>query len=83
MSRQNGVFSTFSLRQDDGGSMARNSLFCWFSGIIGTSKKKGDPVMPQSEMKALVQLQKETIESLRQLADSQRLTIGQMSKRYE
>ena len=31
--------------------------------------------MPQSEMEALVQLQKETIESLRQLVDSQRLTV--------
>lgn len=39
--------------------------------------------MPQSEMEALIQLQKETIESLRQLADSQRLTIEQMSKNHE
>ena len=31
--------------------------------------------MPQSEMEALIQLQKETIESLRQLVDSQRRTI--------
>ena len=31
--------------------------------------------MPQSEMEALIQLQKETIESLRQLVDSQRHTI--------
>ena len=31
--------------------------------------------MPQSEMEALLQLQKETIESLRQLVESQRLTI--------
>lgn len=23
--------------------MAENSLFCWISGIIGTSKKKGGP----------------------------------------
>ena len=23
--------------------MVENSLFCWVSGIIGTSKKKGDP----------------------------------------
>lgn len=39
--------------------------------------------MPQSEMEALIQLQKETIESLRQLLDSQRLTIEQMSKSHE
>ena len=39
--------------------------------------------MPQSEMEALLQLQKETIESLRQLVESQRLTIEQMSKSYE
>lgn len=39
--------------------------------------------MPQSEMEALIQLQKETIESLRQLADSQRLTIEQMSQNHE
>ena len=39
--------------------------------------------MPQSEMEALVQLQKETIESLRQLVDSQRLTIEQMTKSHE
>ena len=32
--------------------------------------------MPQSEMEALLQLQKETIESLRQLVESQRLTIA-------
>ena len=38
--------------------------------------------MPQSEMEALIQLQKETIESLRQLADSQRLTIEQMSQNH-
>lgn len=63
--------------------MAENSLFCWISGIIGTSKKKGDPLMPQSEMEALMQLQKETTESLRQLVDSQRLTIEQMTKSHE
>ena len=39
--------------------------------------------MPQSEMEALMQLQKETIESLRQLVDSQRLTIEQMTKSHE
>lgn len=39
--------------------------------------------MSQPEMEALIQLQKETIESLRQLADSQRLTIGQMAKSHE
>ena len=39
--------------------------------------------MPQSEMEALLQLQKETIESLRQLVESQRLTIEQMSKSHK
>ena len=39
--------------------------------------------MPQSEMEALIQFQKETIESLRQLVDSQRLTIEQMTKSHE
>lgn len=39
--------------------------------------------MPQSEMEALMQLQKETIESLRHLVDSQRLTIEQMAKSHE
>ena len=39
--------------------------------------------MSQPEMEALIQLQKETIESLRQLVDSQRLTIGQMAKSHE
>lgn len=39
--------------------------------------------MPQSEMEALLQLQKETIESLRQLVDSQCLTIEQMTKSHE
>ena len=39
--------------------------------------------MPQSEMEALIQLQKETIESLRQLVDSQRHTIEQMTKSHE
>ena len=39
--------------------------------------------MPQSEMEALMQLQKETIKSLRHLVDSQRLTIEQMAKSYE
>ena len=34
-------------------------------------------------MEALLQLQKETIESLRQLVESQRLTIEQMSKSHE
>ena len=39
--------------------------------------------MPQSEMEALLQLQKETIESLRQLVESQWLTIEQMAKSHE
>lgn len=39
--------------------------------------------MPQSEMKKLIQLQKETIESLRQLVDSQRRTIEQMTRSHE
>ena len=39
--------------------------------------------MPQSEMEALIQLQKETIESLRQLVDSQRRTIEQMTRSHE
>ncbi len=39
--------------------------------------------MPQSEMEALIQLQKEIIESLRQLVGSQRLTIGQMAESHE
>lgn len=39
--------------------------------------------MSQSEMEALIQLQKETIESLRQLVDSQRLTIDQLTKNHE
>ena len=39
--------------------------------------------MLQSEMEALIQLQKETIESLRQLVNSQRLTIEQMAKSHE
>lgn len=39
--------------------------------------------MPQSEMEALIKLQKETIESLRQLVDSQRLTIEQLTKSHE
>ena len=39
--------------------------------------------MPQSEMEALIQLQKETIESLRQLVASQRHTIEQMTKSHE
>ena len=39
--------------------------------------------MPQSEMEALIQLQKETIESLRQLVDSQHRTIEQMTKSHE
>ena len=39
--------------------------------------------MSQSEMEALIQLQKETIESLRQLVDSQRLTIEQLTKNHE
>ena len=51
--------------------MAADSLFCRIYGIIGTSEKKGGFRMPQSEMEALIQLQKETIESLRQLVDSQ------------
>ena len=83
ISRQSYVFSTVSLRQNDGCSTAENSLFCRISGIIGTSKKKGGPLMPQSEMEALIQLQTETIESLRQLVDSQRLTIEQMTKSHE
>ena len=75
--------STFFFRQNDDGNTAGNSLFFWVSGIIGTSEKKGGPFMPQSEMEALLQLQKETIESLRQLVESQRLTIEQMSKSHE
>ena len=63
--------------------MAGDSLFCWISGIIETSEKKGGFLMPQSEMEALIQLQRETIESLRQLADSQRVTIEQMAKSHE
>ena len=47
--------------------MAADSLFCRIYGIIGTSEKKGGFRMPQSEMEALIQLQKETIESLRQV----------------
>ena len=39
--------------------------------------------MPQSERETLMQLQKETIDSLRQLVDSQRLTIEQMAKSHE
>ena len=39
--------------------------------------------MPQSEMEVLIKLQKETIESLHQLVDSQRLTIGQLTKSHE
>ena len=37
------LFSTFPFRQNDDGRMAGDSLFCWISGIIGTSEKKGDP----------------------------------------
>ena len=44
--------------------MGTDSLFWRVSGIIGTSKKKGGFQMPQSEMEALIQFQKETIESL-------------------
>ena len=39
--------------------------------------------MLQSEMEALIQLQKETIESLRQMVNSQRRTIEQMAKSHE
>lgn len=39
--------------------------------------------MLQSEMEALLKLQKETIESLRQLVDSQRLQLEQLTKNYE
>ena len=39
--------------------------------------------MQRSEMEMLIQLQKETIESLRQLVDSQRITIEQMVKSHE
>ena len=39
--------------------------------------------MLQSEMDALIQLQRETIEPLHRLADSQRLTIEQMAKSHE
>lgn len=80
---RNGMFSTFRFRQNDSSYLAGNSLFFWISGIIGTSEKKGGFPMPQSEMEALLQLQKETIESLRQLVDSQRLTIEQMTKSHE
>lgn len=79
----NGMFSTFRLRQNDGAGTAENSLFRRISGIIGISEKKRWFPMPQSEMEALIQLQKETIESLRQLVDSQRLTIEQMTKSHE
>ena len=37
------LFSTFPFRQNDDERMAGDSLFCWISGIIGTSEKKGDP----------------------------------------
>ena len=40
---KNNPFSTFPLRQNDGGTMAADSLFCRIYGIIGTSKKKGGP----------------------------------------
>ena len=60
-----------------------DSLFCRFSGIIGASEKKGAPLCRSPEMEALLQLQKETIESLRQLVESQRLTIEQMAKSHE
>ena len=83
MSWQNGMFSTFHFRQNDGSYIAGNSLFFWISGIIGISEKKGGSGMSRSEMEALLQLQKETIESLRQLVDSQRLTIEQMTKSHE
>lgn len=43
ISRQNCVFSTFLLRQNDDGNTAENSLFCWIPGIIGTSKRKVVP----------------------------------------
>ena len=79
----NGMFSTFRFRQNDGAGTAENSLFRRISGIIGISEKKRWFPMPQSEMEALIQLQKETIESLRQLVDSQRLTIEQMAKNHE
>ncbi len=79
----NGMFSTFRFRQNDGAGTAENSLFRRISGIIGISEKKRWFPMPQSEMEALIQLQKETIESLRQLVDSQRLTIEQMAKSHE
>ena len=62
--------------------MTADSLSCWISGIIETSEKKGGFRMPQSAMEALIQLQKATIESLRQLVDSQRLTMEQMAKRH-
>lgn len=39
--------------------------------------------MPRSEMEALIKLQKETIESLRQLVNSQQLTIEQLTKIHE
>ena len=39
--------------------------------------------MSKAEMEMLIQLQKETIESLRQLVDSQRITIEQMAKSHE
>ena len=79
----NGMFSTFRLRQNDGAGTAENSLFRRISGIIGISEKKRWFPMPQSEMEALIQLQKETIESLRQLVDSQRHTVEQMTKSHE
>lgn len=61
--------------------MALDSLFCWISGIIGTSKKKGGSQMPQSEMEAFIQLQNEVIESKGQLeVASQCFMIEQMSR---
>lgn len=39
--------------------------------------------MSQPETKALIQLQKDTIESLHQLVDRQRLTGEQMAKSHE
>ena len=75
------LFSTFPFRQNDDERMAGDSLFCWISGIIGTSEKKGGFRMPQSEMEAFIQLQNEVIESKGHLeVASQCFMIEQMSR---
>ena len=54
------VFNIF--RENDGDTMALDSLFRKISGIIGNGKKKVGFLMPQSEMETFIQLQKEIIE---------------------